>query len=99
MSTGSYPWHQGEIRMQQRLGVAERMAQFGPRVVRDFMPDQHREFYAELPFLVLGSVDGLVVGTGDGAVAFMEAQQPNKKRMRVADLVRGRPIAEGTVLS
>lgn len=50
------------------------------------------------PGVVLGSVDGLVVGTGDGAVAFMEAQLPNKKRMRVSELVRGRPIAEGTVL-
>ncbi len=51
------------------------------------------------PGVVLGSVDGLVVGTGDGAVAFVEAQQPNKKRMRVSDLVRGRPIAEGTHLT
>lgn len=49
--------------------------------------------------VVLGSVDGLVVGTGDGAVAFMEAQLPNKKRMRVSELVRGRAIPEGTVLT
>lgn len=29
----------------------------GKRVVRDHMPDQHREFYAQMPFLALGSVD------------------------------------------
>ena len=52
------------------------------------------------PGVVLGTRDGsLVVGTGDGAVAFLDAQLPNKKRMAVADLVRGRPIHEGTVLA
>ena len=48
--------------------------------------------------VVLGTADGLVVGTGDGAVAFMQAQLPNKKRMQVSDFVRGRPIAAGTIL-
>lgn len=50
-------WHEGERRLQEHLGVAERMASVGARVVRDFMPDQHRMFYAQLPFIVLGSVD------------------------------------------
>lgn len=51
------PWHEGEIVLQETLGVAERMAVVGQRVIRDHMPDQHRDFYAQLPFLVLGSVD------------------------------------------
>lgn len=51
------PFHAGEVALQARVGVAERMAQFGKRVIRDFMPDQHREFYAQLPFVVLGAVD------------------------------------------
>jgi methionyl-tRNA formyltransferase len=51
------------------------------------------------PGEVLGTVDGLVVGCGDGAVAFLEAQLPNKKRMSISDLVRGRPIQAGTLLS
>lgn len=51
------PFHAGEIALQQQLGVAERMAQFGSKVVRDYMPDQHRQFYAQLPFMVLGTVD------------------------------------------
>jgi methionyl-tRNA formyltransferase len=50
------------------------------------------------PGEVLGTADGLVVGCGDGAVAFLEAQLPNKKRMSVSDLVRGRPISTGTRL-
>lgn len=51
------PFHEGEVAIQASLGVAERMEQFGKRVIRDFMPDQHRDFYAQLPFVVLGAVD------------------------------------------
>ena len=50
-------WHAGERFIQEKLGVAERMEAVGQRVVRDFMPDQHRDFYEQLPFIVLGSVD------------------------------------------
>jgi predicted pyridoxine 5'-phosphate oxidase superfamily flavin-nucleotide-binding protein len=34
------------------------MAEVGSRVVRDYMPEQHREFYARLPFIIAASVDG-----------------------------------------
>lgn len=51
------PWHAGEAYIQEKVGVLERMAAVGKRVIRDHMPDQHREFYAQLPFIVLGSVD------------------------------------------
>ena len=50
-------WHEGEKFIQEKVGVAERMEGVGQRVIRDFMPDQHREFYGQLPFMVLGSVD------------------------------------------
>jgi predicted pyridoxine 5'-phosphate oxidase superfamily flavin-nucleotide-binding protein len=51
------PFHAGERALQQRTGLRERMAMVGPRVIRDHMPDQHREFFAQLPFLVVGSLD------------------------------------------
>lgn len=51
------PWHAGELALQQRMGVAERMAALGGRLIRDFMPEQHRDFYRQLPFMLLGSVD------------------------------------------
>lgn len=50
-------WHAGERAWHERFGIAERMAEVGPRVVRDFMPDQHRELFAELPFALLGTLD------------------------------------------
>jgi predicted pyridoxine 5'-phosphate oxidase superfamily flavin-nucleotide-binding protein len=51
------PWHDGERRLQQRIGVADRMEEFGRKVIRDFLPDQHRDFYGQLPFMLLGTVD------------------------------------------
>ncbi|RWU19083.1 FAD-binding oxidoreductase [Pseudomonas alkylphenolica] len=54
--TGS-PWHAGEVRLQEQVGVAERMEVFGRKVIRDYMPDQHRAFYQQLPFIVAGAVD------------------------------------------
>lgn len=51
------PWHPGEVAMQRTVGVAERMEVLGRRVIRDFMPEQHREFYEQLPFLALAAVD------------------------------------------
>jgi predicted pyridoxine 5'-phosphate oxidase superfamily flavin-nucleotide-binding protein len=58
VAANASPWHEGEQAMQSRAGVLERMAMFGSRVVRDQMPDQHRTFFAQLPFLITGSLDG-----------------------------------------
>ena len=63
-------WHEGEKFIQGKVGVAERMEAVGQRVVRDFMPDQHRDFYAQLPFIVLGSVDA----KGDAWATFLEGK-------------------------
>ncbi|MGD9805083.1 MAG: pyridoxamine 5'-phosphate oxidase family protein [Hyphomicrobiaceae bacterium] len=51
------PWHSGEIALQETIGSAERLRVVGLRVMRDHMPDQHRAFFAQLPFAILGSVD------------------------------------------
>ncbi|WP_250526452.1 pyridoxamine 5'-phosphate oxidase family protein [Caballeronia sp. GAWG2-1] len=51
------PWHRGEITLQKTAGVYERMQEQGRRVVRSFMPEQHRQFFAQLPFIVTGAVD------------------------------------------
>lgn len=55
MSDGTF--HAGEIVMQQRAGVREHLAGIGDRVIRDHMPEQHRELFRKLPTLVVGSVD------------------------------------------
>ncbi|HEY9100327.1 MAG TPA: pyridoxamine 5'-phosphate oxidase family protein [Thiobacillus sp.] len=50
-------FHAGECQIQARVGVRERMAALGEQVIRSFMPEQHRTFFAQLPFVVVGSVD------------------------------------------
>lgn len=52
------PWHEGELALQRSVGAVDMMASVGQRqLARTWMPDQHREFYARLPFVVLGAVD------------------------------------------
>ncbi|MEK8002793.1 pyridoxamine 5'-phosphate oxidase family protein, partial [Burkholderia contaminans] len=51
------PFHAGELAVQQRAGVTEAAGSAGRRGIRRFMPDQHRAFFAQLPFFVLGGVD------------------------------------------
>ena len=47
-------WHAGELAWQKQLGFAEQMAAVGARAIRDAMPDQHRTFFAQLPFILAG---------------------------------------------
>ncbi len=54
---GDSPFHEGELAAQERVGVRDKIEPFARRVVRDHMPGQHREFYAQLPFVLLGTVD------------------------------------------
>lgn len=51
------PWHAGEKVLQEIYSVSERMEVIGQKVIRNYMPDQHREFYQQLPFMVVGAVD------------------------------------------
>lgn len=51
------PFHEGECDAQERAGVRERMAVVGRNAIRDFMPDQHRQFFTQLPFVIAGTVD------------------------------------------
>lgn len=51
------PWHAGEQQLQAHVGVVERMETLGRRVIRNEMPDQHRTFYQQLPFMLYGAVD------------------------------------------
>lgn len=52
----SSPFHAGEAAVQTRVGVRERLEQIGRRVIRSYMPDEHRELFEKLPMLVVGSL-------------------------------------------
>uniref|UniRef100_B8HSG6 Pyridoxamine 5'-phosphate oxidase-related FMN-binding n=1 Tax=Cyanothece sp. (strain PCC 7425 / ATCC 29141) TaxID=395961 RepID=B8HSG6_CYAP4 len=51
------PFHGGELAIQTRLGVQDRMDKQGRRVIREFLPLQHQQFYAQLPYVIVGTVD------------------------------------------
>jgi len=51
------PFHAGEMAIQERLGVRTKMEAVGRRVIRAYLLDQHRQFFAQLPFLIAGTVD------------------------------------------
>ncbi len=51
------PFHAGELAIQARLGVQEQIDQQGRRIIREFLPDQHRQFFAQLPYVIVGTVD------------------------------------------
>ncbi|MEO0867777.1 MAG: pyridoxamine 5'-phosphate oxidase family protein, partial [Cyanobacteria bacterium J06642_11] len=51
------PFHPGEQTVQTRVGGRDRTEAMGRKMVRSFLPEQHRQFYAQLPHLLVGTVD------------------------------------------
>ncbi|NBF09578.1 FAD-binding oxidoreductase [Pseudomonas sp. Fl4BN1] len=101
MSSNS-PWHAGERQLQAQAGVAERMHSFGGKVIRQAMPDQHRQFYGQLPFILVGAVDA----NGDPWASILEgppgfAQAPQATLLRLDSLPAvddPLPLHEGAAL-
>ncbi len=88
------PFHEGELEAQERAGVRKRMASIGRRVVRNYMPDQHREFFEKLATLFVGHVDeqgrpwaSLLLGEP----GFMTSDDPRVLRIAAAPMA-GDPL-------
>ncbi|RQS67513.1 pyridoxamine 5'-phosphate oxidase [Burkholderia sp. Bp8963] len=88
------PFHAGELEVQRRAGVADAAGAIGRRGIRRFIPDQHRTFYSQLPFFVLGGVDagGQPWATlRVGAPGFVSS--PDSRTLRIAgDTLPGDPL-------
>lgn len=50
-------FHEGERELQLRAGSRKQLEALGSQLIRDQMPEQHRRFFAQLPFVIAGSVD------------------------------------------
>ena len=50
------PFHAGELEVQSRVGI-NNMVEIAGDFIRDFLPEQHREFHTSLPFLIVASAD------------------------------------------
>jgi predicted pyridoxine 5'-phosphate oxidase superfamily flavin-nucleotide-binding protein len=94
------PWHVGELRAQQLAGGEYAPGGAG---IRSFMPDQHRLFFAQLPFVVAATVDETgapmatllvggegFIGSPDPRTLAIAAASPDPAGQR---LVAGAPIA------
>lgn len=93
------PFHQGEVDIQQSLGVAERMAAFGSKVVRDHLTEQHQQFYPLLPFVLVGAVDDageVWAGLLEGSPGFMRSPDPTHLRIDARPAATD-PVAAGFV--
>jgi predicted pyridoxine 5'-phosphate oxidase superfamily flavin-nucleotide-binding protein len=52
------PFHAGELALQERVGVRAKLDAWGRKGIRRIMPDQHRQFFEQLPFFFIGATDG-----------------------------------------
>lgn len=72
------PFHRGEKAVQKRLGVRD-IEDWARKVVRDYLPEQHRHFYTGQPFLVVSARDGTGrpwVTLLEGAESFVTSPDP-----------------------
>ncbi len=84
MDDASSPFHSGEIEAQARAGLDTRPRGAG---IRDFMPDQHREFFALLPYIFIATPDDEGVPVPailEGPAGFVTSPDP-----RLLDIARG----------
>jgi uncharacterized protein len=51
------PFHPGEQQVQRRVGVRDQVERAGRNMIREQLPDQHRQLFEALPLLVVGSMD------------------------------------------
>ena len=54
----SSPYHSGEMAVQERAGARAFAERAGRQVIREYMPEQHRAFFATLPYVFMGCLDG-----------------------------------------
>ena len=92
----SSPFHDGEREIHARLGISERMDQIGRRVIRSYLPQQHRDFYETLSFLIVGSVDAEGrpwISLLAGAPGFISSPDERSLHIDTAPLF-GSPLAD-----
>ncbi|CUH52126.1 FAD-binding oxidoreductase [Shimia marina] len=95
MSHVEMPFHTGELKAQQRAGAGN-VAEWAAPYIRDHMPDQHRTFYQDQPFLVAASSDAdghiwtTIIEGQDGFI-----QSPDAQTLLLnAELSRHDPLAQ-----
>lgn len=89
------PLHAGERAIHERLDLRERMEWVAGRAIRDHMPEQHQQFYAQLPLLLVGSCDAHAMPWASvlvGEPGFLHATDARTLAVR-AQAIDGDPLA------
>ena len=50
-------FHEGELRLQNQVGSRKQIDVMTEHLMKDYMPDQHREFFEGLEYIFLGTID------------------------------------------
>jgi len=92
------PFHAGERQVQARLGVSD-IEDWARKVVRPYLPEEHRAFHTALPYLIVAARDGderpwVTLLTGDEG--FVTSPDPNSLVM-AAKPVAGDALAAAFV--
>jgi predicted pyridoxine 5'-phosphate oxidase superfamily flavin-nucleotide-binding protein len=105
MTLDTSPFHPAELALQERFGRRKMLASPARRSIRDHLIPQYREFFQQLPFLVVGSVDAagqpwasIVAGTPGFAhspdIKHLEVEaEPHPEDPLAANLALGSPVA------
>lgn len=101
----SSPFHPAELALQERFGRRKMLAAPARRFIRGHIIQQHREFFEQLPFVVVGSVDSTgqpwasIVSDVPGFAHSPDAQHlridtpPHPEDPLTANLAEGSPVA------
>ena len=90
------PFHLGEQDIQTRVGKRNKMENIGQRTIRPYMPEQHRSFLQQLPFIIAGSVDEQGwpwASVLSGRPGFITSPNATTLTINTAALFMGDPIA------
>lgn len=94
------PFHAGERAVQSRFGVRDKIEAIGRRIIRAELPKQHRLFFAQLPFVVVGVKDPSGQPWASvlaGPPGFITAPTPTRLDVG-AEPTAGDPILSGLVV-
>ncbi|MDP8238764.1 MAG: methionyl-tRNA formyltransferase [Candidatus Hatepunaea meridiana] len=94
-------WHWSAERLHNRVrGLAPSPGAFcmlGNKVVKIFKTVPHSGMVcSDAGAVIPDNASGLLVSTGEGCLEILELQLEGKRRMTVAEFIRGRPLPTGT---
>ena len=94
------PFHEGELKIQTKLGIKDALDRQGRRIIRAYLTKQHQQFFAQLSYIVIATVDQFGYPWASIAVGqpgFISS--PNDRTLQVSTkILRGDPLADNLAI-